>query len=241
MAGISHVRDAATGEERLARGFGLSASGHSGQPVAPAALSPDGQLLAWSADWMAVVAHTTDAGDGVGRPVVALDCRSEALEWAHGWPQGAAAFSADGSRVAIPCDRGVAVIDVRGEAPSGPAVVGAAGAECVTFSPDSKKLLLACAGPNRSGVWDIPSDEWTVAFHARRDGEVPAGALSPDGRLVAVGYASDGYTTVARVEPPPPDDQPDTPEERELKRGLVEVVGDAIKQCALGMLRHGIR
>jgi WD40 repeat protein len=73
------------------------------------------------------------------------------------------------------------------------------------FSADGSRVLLA-EQFHQTGVWDLGTGKKVLSIKAHEIGasinDIPAVALSPDGKRVAAGFASDGYTGVWSVDPP---------------------------------------
>lgn len=73
----------------------------------------------------------------------------------------------------------------------------------VAFASGSKRVLLA-GHYDRSGVWDLETGRPVVTVESWDPAgfqDPPAVGLSPDGKRLAVGFASDAFTGIWRVEP----------------------------------------
>ena len=127
---------------------------------------------------------------------------------------GRPAFSPDAARVAIAGWGGATIWDVAAARPAvGPIDSGHQDrVRHQSFSPDGRRLLV-CAESGRSGIpsqlsgiYDVATGRKMLAFGR---GDVVAGAFSPDGKRVVVGYAgredgADVWAVPTVVPPPPP-------------------------------------
>ena len=162
--------------------------------VRPAAVSPDGTRLVSIITW---IVRFQDADDGSHAGEVSGS--ADDLGWAMGWPE-VFAFSPDGNRLAIVGNAAVGVWDATKNLESRDPVgtLPTRGVVDVVFSPDGRRLLLG-AGWGNSGVWELGQGQ-VLALDGGADlDEVPAVAWSPDGKRVAAGFASDGFTGVWQV------------------------------------------
>jgi WD40 repeat protein len=203
--------DARTGEILFRRADENIHLPERGYWFAPAAFSPDSKWAVSAANaWLAVVWDTR-----TGYALCSVDTRSEELGWNLGWPL-AMTFSPDGSAFTACSDGGACVWKVgkgNGNDPPRMARIGAAGVQRVALSPDSRRLLLTTSSKD-SGVWDLATERQVLAlrparsdpdpraFHGGAGGavlEIPAAAFSPDGKRVAAGFPSDGFTGVWAV------------------------------------------
>jgi WD40 repeat protein len=161
-----------------------------------------------------------------GAYVSDVDGRAEYLGWELGSPC-VFALSNDGNRLAVAGHVSAGVWDVRKrlDLRHPLAVFRIGGIVDIQFGPDGKRVVVATDTAD-SGVWDVASGRQLLSLApAKRDPnpkefkssppslydwrgwfqpakavtEVPAVALSPDGRRVAAGFASDGYTAVWEV------------------------------------------
>jgi WD40 repeat protein len=191
--GELHLHDARTGAVLLRKAADINGPDEK-RWVRPAAVSPDGTRLACIYTW---IAQFRDANDGGSRGEV--DAAPDELGWQMGWPE-VFAFSPDGSRLAIVGNEAVGLWDVtkglQTRYPTG--TLPARGVVDVVFSPDGGCLLLS-AGWGNAGVWVFGWGQILRIPGGVDLEEAPAVAWSPDGRRVAAGFASDGFTGVWEV------------------------------------------
>ena len=167
----------------------------------PVAFSADGRLAATFSAYTWTAAAWEIA---TGTVVCDVDLRRQALKWMMGMPT-ATAFTPDGRAFAVAGSMGVDVWRVEsrdGRPPRRLARIDVDGVESVEFGPDGTRLFLG-ARWGKSGVWSLPDS--LVLSIPQRDGEAPAHAFSPDGKHVAAGFASDGFTSIWEV---PDQEQP---------------------------------
>jgi WD40 repeat protein len=187
----------------------------------PVVFTADGERVVTIGTWIAFVWVATTGGY-----VSEVDGRAEYLGWELG---GASVFalSADGTRLAIAGQNSAGVWDVRNglDARHPLAVLRVQGIDDIQFSPDGCQVLIA-TDTDDSGVWDVASVHHGLSLRPvsrERQPEVlrspmpspndwrswlmlpkpitgtPAIAFCPDGRRVAAGFASDGFTGVWEV------------------------------------------
>jgi WD40 repeat protein len=217
--------DARVWEVRSGKGLGsypadVSPS-HEGPTRRPAAFLADGGRVISIDTWIAFVWDAT-----TGAYVSEVDGRAEYLGWELG-AASVFAVAPDGRRLAVAGSNAAGVWDVRAglDAKRPLAVFRISGIEDVQFSPDGGRILIA-TDTDESGVWDVASGRQLLSLRpprreplpkrsrspqpslydwrnwlvpAQAVTEVPAVAFSPDGRRVAAGFASDGYTAVWEV------------------------------------------
>jgi WD40 repeat protein len=196
-ATTTRVWDAETGRELFSRADENVAQVDAARWRNTVAFSADGTKAVSAMVWLAVVWGT----DGRGA-VSGVDTRSEVLGWQHGWPE-AVAISPDGSRFAVCGNSGVSVWPVKGRLREKKDMLGSFGVRGITdinFSPDGKRLLLA-GGWGNSGVYELGLG-LVLPLAGGHGDEVPAVAFSPDGKRVAAGFASDGFTGIWQVPEP---------------------------------------
>jgi WD40 repeat protein len=197
----------------------------------PAAFTADGGAVVSIYTWMAFL---WDASSG--RYIAQVDGRAEYLGWELG-SASVFALSPDGERLAIAGHVSAGVWDIRHglDARKPLAVLRVQTIDDIQFSPDGRRVLVA-TDTDDSGVWDLSSGRQLLSLRPTRGDavpktikppppslydwknwlqpsktvtELPAVAFSPDGRRVAAGFASDGFTGIWEVPqpkgPPTPD------------------------------------
>jgi WD40 repeat protein len=181
-------------------------------PCPPAAFSPDGKRVAWVPHALVCVADARDGG----------------FDNLDAWREfdlhifRSVEFSPDGKMLLV-VTGSVQFLDATGDDLPGERRLDTEGVQAAVFSPDGRHVLTA-ARTDSSGVWDVVTGRRVLELPAhvlydeakrkphprvlRQDGrpnfayDIPAVAFSPDGRRVAAGFPSDGFTGVWAVEPP---------------------------------------
>ena len=165
----------------------------------PAAFSDDGKKLI-TARWGWAVVWDASTGRELRR--------LETIEFAgHGIAADGVALNADGTRAVTTYLPGrVQLWNAESGARVGPEFGEAAASFTSVVFAAGGRLLLA-GHHDLSGLWDIESGRQVLALEAWEPGgfqDPPAVAISPDGKCVAAGFASDGFTGIWRIEPAPP-------------------------------------
>jgi WD40 repeat protein len=155
-----------------------------GGEVKALAFSPDGRVLA----------AVTGAGQLTVWDVAARSLRHE-LPFGGGYSVGIA-FSADGRRLAAAGTSGVDLWNVATGASLG-GLAQTAWANAVDFSPDGALVAIAAGGIPRAELWHVADHAIVATLESGPDaaGDVISVAISPDGRMLALG----SYGNVVRV------------------------------------------
>lgn len=165
--------------------------------VSPVAVHPNGAEVASASGWLGVCWDPA-TGDGV----FAVDTRN-----INAWPN-LVGYTSQGELVTA--SRGVQVWDRKSEDTLETLVAPGSPVHDFRVSPDGKRILVA-AGDDASGLWDTKSRRQLLEFRGNRSGngngglfaapdrEVPAIAMSRDGRRIATGFVGSDTTEVYQL------------------------------------------
>jgi len=197
--GTTRIWDAGTGRELIKRpDTGPNDNGDM-RWIRPVAVSPDGTHVASIFTWLGVNWDPT-----TGNALFAIDTRAIGA-----WPI-VVGYTSQGKLVTASV--GLQVWERGNEDKIQTSIAPGSGICDFAFTPDGKRVLIA-ATDDSSGIWDIASSRQVqeirgmrvdnpAIFPAQR--EVPAIAMSKDGRRIAVGFASTDTTTIYELPAPLP-------------------------------------
>ena len=154
----------------------------------PVAFSADGRRLAVAGWYRADVLDGSD-----GQTVLTIE------HFEHQEVPVCVSLSPDGSKLlTIVQWETIGFWDTKTGKPAGPHIPRTMGFSDAIFSNDGR-LLLTPVTSGTTSVWDLRSGEPILRIDSAADplaGYAPATAFSPDGKRVAVGFASDGFTGI---------------------------------------------
>jgi WD40 repeat protein len=188
-----YVWDAGGGKQLLRRGLDDSPNGAKDAGLRPAAWSGDGKRIAVVV-FKGVTVWDVQSGDGIASPTTWGD-----LAHRNVGPTTGLVLNHDGTVLATYNQGGAAVWDTTKNDRLIDTFADGEPVRDVVFAPTGRRFLLSVAGgSNRTGVWDAGTRRQVLGLRAEGDNvrAAPALAWSSDGRRVAAGFASDGYTAV---------------------------------------------
>jgi len=193
--GATRVWDAENGKELVRRPDTGPNDNRDMRWLRPVAVSPDGTQVASIFTWLGVNWDPT-----TGNALFSVDTRAIGA-----WPI-VVGYTSQGEL--ITASIGLQVWE-RGNLDKVRTSIAPGSGICdFAFTPDGKRVLIA-ATDDSSGIWDVASGRQVQEISGSRIGdrahrEIPAIAMSKDGRRIAVGFAATDTTTVYELPAPLP-------------------------------------